>query len=137
MVIPRGQISTEYLIVVMFVMFVVIGMVGAGFFYASQTRDSIKFSQLASFAQTLTDSAASVFYAGEPAQITVTPYLPQGVTSIVINNSEILFTVSTSSGVSRISYSSAVPIEGTLSATEGVKRIRLTALPSGVLIAQV
>ena len=137
----RGQISTEYLIIVGFIMFLIISILGFSLFYSDQIRDRVKLNQLQNFANKLVSSAEQVFYSGEPSKTTITAYLPSGVQSITIppapNNKEIIFSIQTSSGLTIISFSSNVPIgSSSLSNNEGVKRIVVTAGATEVGLAE-
>ena len=123
----RGQISTEYLIVVGFVVFLVISMLGIALFYTSGIRDTIKHSQIEKFAEKFISSAESVFFAGEPSQKKFIGYLPSGVNSIQLNNKDVIINYTTSSGENFIAFKSAVPIEGTITATSGIKSFTLQA----------
>lgn len=130
----NGQISTEYLIIVSFVIFLVIGIAGAGFYYTNQIRDTLKINQLDNFAKKIIHAAESVYYAGEPSRVTIIAYLPLGIKSFEIIENSFVFNISTNSGTSRIAFSSKVPIEGTISLTEGIKKIQLKALEDRVLL---
>ncbi len=130
----RGQISTEYLIVIGFVVFLVLSILAVAFFYTSVTNDQIKVSQVSNFAQKIISSSESVFYAGEPSKLTLTGYIPAGVQSITIASEEIIVSISTSSGVTTMSFSSNVPLSGELSISEGVRRIEVLAQQNEVLI---
>lgn len=132
----RGQISTEYLIVVGFVVFLVLGILGVAFFYTSVTNDQIKVSQVSNFANKIISSAESVFYAGEPSKLTLTGYLPIGVSNFEIMPNEIVVSISTSSGVTTMSFTSNVPLSGNISSSEGVKRIEVLAQQDEVLISE-
>lgn len=132
----RAQISTEYLIIITFIVFIVITILGTAFFYASEIKDAIKFSQLDRFSKKITTSAEAIFYAGEPSQITTTAYLPDGIIAITILNNEIIFEVSTSAGTAKISYSSKVALEGSISNAPGIKKLKLAASSDRVTISQ-
>ena len=132
----KGQISIEYLIVVGFITALVIGMVGIAFIYTGGIEDEIKFNQLESFAKKLVSSAESVFYAGEPSKVEINAYLPRGVDGISIDNREIIFNITTSSGLNSIGYSSNVNVTGSISPSEGTKRIQIIAQSDKVLITQ-
>lgn len=134
--IKRGQISTEYLIVVGFVVFLVLGILGVAFFYTSVTNDQIKVSQVSNFANKVVSSAESVFYAGEPSKLTVTGYLPVGIIAFDILSNEIVVSISTSSGVTKMSFSSNVPLSGNITFSEGVKRLEITAQQNEVVIRE-
>lgn len=130
----RGQISVEYLVVVGFVTLLVIGILGVAVLYSSQLRDSIKFYQLENYAEKITSGSESVFYSGEPSRVTLTAYLPAGVENVEIIDDQIVVSISTTNGIAKNAYKSNVPISGTLSRNEGVKRLHLVATTSGVLV---
>jgi len=132
----RGQISTEYLIILAFVTFIIVGILGTALIYSSEIKDSIKFGQIESFAKKIIASSESVFYSGEPSITTINAYLPDGVTEIEISNKDLTFTVSTSSGVTKISYTSSVTIQGSISASSGLKKLRISATPGTTLIQE-
>lgn len=132
----RGQISLEYLVVVGFVTVLIISTLGAGYFYSSGIRDRIKFNQLSSFSNKVLSSAEAVYYAGEPSKVTLTAYMPPGIQKVEIIDQNLVFTVSTGNGVAKISFTSNVPLLGTLTPTEGVQRIQLIAQPGGVQIVE-
>lgn len=136
MAMKRGQISTEYLIVVGFVTFLIISVVGLAFFYSGSITDRIKLDQIQDFANKIISSAEQVFYAGEPSRVVINAYLPSGVGQIEIVNNNLVFNVSTSSGLTRIAFPSKVQIEGALSLDPGVKRINVVALSDRVQLIE-
>jgi uncharacterized protein (UPF0333 family) len=131
----RGQISTEYLIVVSFVLFIVLTALGIALAYSSQIKDTMKFSQIESFSTKVISQAESVFYSGEPARTTVSAYLPEGINEISIEDYFIVFNVSTKSGNSISSFRSNVNLTGSLSASSGVKRVYINATTNSVIIS--
>jgi len=135
----RGQISSEYLIVVGFVVFLILSVVGVSFFYSNSINDRIKLNQVENFAVKIIENAESVFYLGEPSQVSISIYLPSGVEDIEIVNegsgSSLVFTVETSSGDIIRSFESNVIIEGDLPATEGVKNIKIAAGDDRVILS--
>ena len=123
----RGQISTEYLITVAFIVFLIISTLSVSLFYSDQTRERIRFNQLQNFANKLISGSESVFYSGEPSRATIVAYLPSGVHGIEIIGNELVFNISSYSGTSRIAFTSNVPIQGSISSSEGAKRISIVA----------
>jgi uncharacterized protein (UPF0333 family) len=123
----RGQISIEYLIVISFVTFVVLSVLGLAFFYSSQIRDTIKTNQMQNFCNKIISSAESTFYSGEPSRNTVTGHLPEGITNISIIKNSIFVEMVTSSGTNKIAFPSNVPINGTIPKSAGYKKILLEA----------
>ncbi|MBS3081708.1 hypothetical protein J4416_02080 [Candidatus Pacearchaeota archaeon] len=133
----RGQISLEYLIVVSFVMFAVIVLLGVSLFYASSVQDQIKVNQLSTFANKILNSAESVYYSGEPSKSTITAFLPEGVQDFEIVSNSLVFTFVTSSGTSIVAFESNVPLdEGfELSLNQGVKRLTITTDGDKIYVA--
>ncbi len=137
----RGQIGLEYLIVVAFVVFAVIIILGVSLFYTSSTRDQIKLNQIYTFANKVTSSAASVYYAGEPSKVTIVAYLPEGVYDIRIIDNNIVFTIVTSGGMAVTAFESKVPLDNGASAplfsmNAGLKRIIVRAGTDRVYLSE-
>ncbi len=130
----RGQISVEYLVVISFVTFIALSVLGVAIFYSAEIQDAIKMIQVEQFSQKVISSAESIFYSGEPARITITAYLPRGINSIDIDNKDIIFEILTSSGITKIAFSGNVPMEGNIPTSQGVKTLQLIAQQDKVLI---
>jgi len=128
----KGQISMEYLIIVAFVIFLILGLLGFSYFYSTSVQDTLRINQMSTFANKLLSTAESVFYAGEPSKSTITAYLPKGVTNIQILEQRLVFTYSTASGESKTSFTSPVPISGEISFSEGVQVIQVVAVDNEV-----
>ena len=137
--IKRGQTSIEYLLMVGFITFIIIGILGIAFFYSSSIKDRIKIIQMNNFANKIISTSESVFYAGEPSKATITAHLPDGVESISINEAEDLLIISlqTSSGTTTNAFSSNVPISGSLTSSSGLKKIEIRAEANNIVISQV
>jgi len=132
----NGQASVEYMIIVGFVTFAVVTILALSFFYVGLTRDRIRLNQVESFAAQFINSAESVFFLGEPSQTVASLYLPEGVESIQIDSvtNSLIVTTRTSTGINKRSFSSRVPIQGSVSATEGVKKLSFKAKADYVLV---
>jgi uncharacterized protein (UPF0333 family) len=131
----KAQISTEYLIIVGFIVVFVIIMLGVALYYSSEIRDKMRENQMEQFAHKVIISAESVYYAGEPSKTTISAYLPSGISKIDVLEREISIEFTSGSGNNKISYLSKVPLEGSISKIEGVKRIVVSALPDKVSIS--
>lgn len=130
----RGQVGIEYMILIGFITFIIIGILTLSLFYSGKVKDEIKINQVENFAAQLINSAESVFFAGEPSKTTVRLYLPAGVTNLEINSSYLIITTTVSSGENKRAYKSRVPINGTISSGEGIKKLSLEARESFVQI---
>jgi len=137
---PRyAQVSIEYLLIVGFVTFVVIGILGVAFFYSGAIRDKIKETQINNYANKIVSTSESVFYAGKPSRATVSAYLPDNVEQIEILGYDLIITFSSSSGRNKVAFTSEVQLsEGipSLSTSQGLKRVEIEAEESQVVIKQ-
>ncbi|MFH1307521.1 MAG: hypothetical protein ABIH72_01585 [archaeon] len=129
MFVKRSQSSVEYLIVIGFVTFAVMSILVVAFYYSGVARDRIRVNQLEIFSQKIINSAEAVFFAGEPSKSTFSIYVPEGVYSISIpeNDYYLVVSMSTSSGQIVRAFDSKVPINGTISASNGIKTIVMEA----------
>ncbi len=135
-ILKKGQISTEYIIVVSFIMFLIISTLGIAFFYADNISDRIKMDQVENYARKVISSSERIYYAGEPSKTTLNAFLPSGVKSIEVIDNSLIFDISTSTGANKISFTANVILDGNLSITEGTKRISLTAESNKVKISE-
>lgn len=130
-----AQVSIEYLIVVGFVTFVIITILGIAFFYSGAIKDRIKTTQINNFANKIISTSESIFYYGKPSKATISVYLPDNVKDINITDNNLYITFQTSSGPNKIAFSSKVPISGTLSSGQGLKKIQIEAQDNYVNIS--
>ena len=146
----KSQISFEYLIIMGFVTFVIIGVLAIALFYSGSIKDRIKITQMTDCANKIISSAESVFYSGSPSRATITCYLPEGIQSIGIDipvnghTSDLIFILQTSTGKSTTSFASNVKLQeknpGVTMiklATPGLKKIMLETKYDLVHISQV
>jgi uncharacterized protein (UPF0333 family) len=133
----KGQVSVEYLIVFSFVVFFVIVVLGIALSYSQSIRDSMRFSQVESYANKILSSSESVFYSGVPSKATIQAYIPEAVEKVEIVENSIFITIGSSSGINKIAYPSNVPISGTLSNNQGVKKIEIVANETSITISEV
>lgn len=133
----RGQAGTEYLIIVAFVTFAVMAIIAIAVGVSNTTKDKLKVNQIESFMAQLINAAESVFFSGEPSKTTTSLYLPDGVTNITIYSDSILVKYLSYNGESVRVFSSRVPLNGTISSTEGTKRLLLQARADFVQITPV
>lgn len=132
-----AQASTEYLIIVGFVTFIIIVILGIAFFYSGGIKDQIKTTQINNFANKIISTAESVFYYGEPSKATVSVYLPDNIKQISLTEDNLIITFQTSSGLNVVAFSSKVKMEGAISISQGLKKIEIIAEEDKVAINQV
>ena len=131
----KSQAGIEYMILLGFVTFAVISILIMAYFYSDQIRDRLRLNQVESFASQLVNSAESVFFAGEPSKTTVRLYLPDGIKSIEIVSDAIIINTHLSSGDNLRAFDSNVPLQGTISISEGIKKLSVEAKEDYVLIS--
>ncbi len=136
----KGQVATEYLIVVAFATFLILSILGLSLFYSGQIQDRIKFNHLVNFGNKVVSSAETVFFAGEPSKVTIVAYLPTGVESVTIQDDALVFVIASLTGDNTISFSSDVPIAmdavTPIRPSEGVKRLKIVAGADKVTIGE-
>jgi len=123
----NAQVSMEYLIIMGFVTLVIIIVLGLAVTYSGSIQDNIKVTQINNFANKIIASAESVFYYGEPSKATISAYLPEGIQEIQIAEDTLFISITTSTGLNKIGFSSEVPINGSLTISPGIKRIEISA----------
>ena len=136
----KAQSSMEFLILMGFLTFIIIVILGIGYYYSSTINDRIKSSEINNFANKITSTAEVVFYAGSPSKLTISVHLPKGVGDIQIVDDSIVITYNLTSGKNVISFPSDVPIiedvTAELSSTSGIKNIVIVADEDYAIISQ-
>lgn len=131
----KSQASIEYLIIIGFVTFILIGILGIALYYSGSIKDRIQSMQIGDCAGKIVESAESVYYSGYPSRTTITCSLPENVKSIDILENSLIITYGTSSGISKTAFTSNVPISGNITQFSGTRKIRITAEQSSASIA--
>ncbi|MCK5342397.1 MAG: hypothetical protein KAR20_03285 [Candidatus Heimdallarchaeota archaeon] len=130
----------EFLILMGFLTFVIIGILGVGYYYSGTTNDRIKSSQVGSFVNKIISTSETVFYAGEPSKATISARLPEGIQDIEIINNTVVITYYLATGQNKISFSSNVPIAedstAEISSDSGIKNLIIVANSTHAVISQ-
>ena len=123
------------MIIIGFVTLAVLSILALSTIYSNQTKDKIRLNQVESFGNQLINNAETVFFSGEPSEVTVNLYIPDGVSKIEIISNSLVMTTRTSSGTNIMSFDSMVPIQNViLSPTEGIKSLSIKAREEYVVI---
>ena len=138
MELKRGQVSVEYLILVGFLTFIIIGILGLSFYYSNSVQDQIKSTQVQSFANKLISTSERVFYSGKPSKATITAYLPEGIQSIEFYEGGIVIAYKTASGLNKNHFESNVQIFiNNIDLGSGIKKLEVTANETTAIITQI
>jgi len=119
----KAQATTEYLILLSFVMGIVLVLVVLFQSYSQETQDKIRMTQAEQIARKIADAAEKVYYLGEPSRVTIKAHIPGNVKAINIGNKEIFFVLNTQQGDNEIGTISKVNITGSLPTNEGIYEI--------------
>jgi hypothetical protein len=133
----NAQSSVEYLIIAGFVCFMIIGILSLALVYSGSIRDRIRINQITNSANKIISASESVFYAGSPSKSTTIVYFPENIKNSEILEDSLIFTIQTSSGISKISFSSKVPIQGSLNVSYGLNKIQILAQTNQVEISNI
>ena len=131
----KSQVSIEYLMIMGFVVVMTIPLLVLYYTYTTNSRDEIITSQVNQIATRIVDAAESVYFLGEPSQTTIRVYIPNQIKGASLDNKEILFNVSTRTGVSEIVQISSVNLTGSLPINQSTYSITLKASSTGVEIS--
>ena len=130
----------ELLILMGFLTFVIIGILGIGYVYSNTINDRIKSNQINGFATKIASTSETVFYSGEPSKATISAHLPKNVQDIEIIDDTIVITYRLATGQNKIAFPSDVPIienpSARLTATSGIKNIVIVANQTHAIISQ-
>lgn len=123
----KGQVSLEFMLVVgfMFVMLTPILILYAN--TQNDTTDAIVQASLLRAGNTMRDVAERVYFAGEPAQETVTITMPKNVRNASIDGKDQVYRVTSGTGSYDMRVRGVAPLNGTLPRTEGTYNVVIRA----------
>ena len=132
----KGQISTEYLIVVGFALLLTIPTVIVFFTESSKNVAEVNTIQAKQIARKIVDNAEEVYYLGAPSTTTIKVIMPQGIQNITIKNRYILITLNGAGQTpNQVLEQSLVNITGNLTPGSGMHTIRIENLGDRVNIS--
>lgn len=132
---PRAQVSVEYLLIIGFIAVVTVPLIILYYNYTADSSDEIVASQINQIANKIVDAAESVYYLGEPSQTTIKAHIPGQIVGAGLDNKEVIFNVSTRTGISEIVKVSSVDLSGSLPIEKGIYSITLKARTTDVEIS--
>ena len=123
----NSQISVEYMIIIGFTAVITIPLIIIYYTFTQDSRDEISSAQINQIAKTISDSAESVYYFGEPSQTNLKIDMPDNVVLSNLSNNEIVFRIMTRTGEADIVQSSLVNITGSLPVKKGIYTVTIKA----------
>jgi uncharacterized protein (UPF0333 family) len=134
----RGQAAFEYLMIFSIVIVLLLALVMYAGDMTTRNQEDLKVSNTISVVNEIAESANIVRTQGRPSQVTLDSiYIPDGVESINITGNMILMKVRISSGTTDVFAISKATMVGSISASQGIKRIRIRAEETYVNITEV
>lgn len=130
----KAQVSFEYVIIMGFVVFAIIGIMTVALIYSLNIRDRIKNNEIEGCIDKIVTTAESVYYSGKPSRATIKCFMPEGIDLVNITSKEIILYRQSSSGVNIRSFPSNVPLYEKNFTLVGVRRIKIEALDNNVNI---
>ena len=137
-----GQVSIEYMIIIGFVTVITIPLIIIYHSFIQESNDEITSTQVSQIAKKIVDAAESVYYLGEPSQTTLKVNIPDNVVAVDLEKGsletsyyEVIFNISTKSGIAEIVQNSPVNITGSLPVNKGTYTITVKAKPDYVEVS--
>lgn len=124
----------EYLLIIGFAALMIIPLFILYEVYTSNSGDEIITSQIYQIEHKIIDAAETIYFLGIPSQTTIKVYIPKQISSASLERREILYNLTTRSGITEIVQVSSVNLTGALPTKPGLYTIRLNASDIGVKI---
>jgi uncharacterized protein (UPF0333 family) len=132
----RGQAAFEYLMLFS----IALSILGVLVLYSQQiterNREDIRIANAITAVNKIAEASNIVYTQGKPSQITLSVYIPEMISSIEFNDNIIIMKVNISSGVSDIFATSKAPLQGSISVSSGIKKIKVIAEENYVNITE-
>lgn len=111
-------------------------MLVVSYYYINSSKRRIGDTQLEALGQSIVGSAESIFYEGQPSQITITIYVPDNVDFIEVTDYAIVINSTTDAGTSSRAFISDVLLDSDsgILATEGTHKLLIKASSDRVYI---
>ena len=132
----KAQSSSEFLLVVGFLLVILIPLIIIGFIYPQQGESQITAGQVTGMAMQIADAAEEVYYIGDPAKTTLKIYMPKNVESVEVIDDSIIFKVRTINGLTDVVEKLPFNATGNLTATEGTKIVKVESRGDNIWISE-
>ncbi len=124
--------SIEFVITVGFAMLMIIPLTLLLYEHTTTTYEDVNNNQAGLIARKITDTANAVYFLGQPSTITIKVFMPDDISSINITGRELVMVSETSSEIVSIAD---INLTGSLSASSGLRFIKISALENQVNIS--
>ena len=131
----KAQVSMEFLMVVGLALMMTLPLIVLFYQQSENLNTGILDSQIDKVASEIRDAADEVYYLGYPSKKTVTIYVPEGVNSISIYNTSIMFLVESANGDYEVVKWSVANLTGVLQTYPGIHHVVVEAQEGYVSIS--
>ncbi len=138
----EAQVSVEYMFLIGFATIITIPLIIIYQTFNQESSDEISSAQIDQIAKKIVDAAESVYYLGEPSQTTLRANIPGNVVAVDLEKGsletgyyEVIFNISTKSGIVEIVQNSVVNITGSLPINKGTYIITVKAMSGHVEVS--
>lgn len=134
MFLKRGQVSFEYLVIFAVAAIMIIPLMLIFAHQSSSIEADIAYAQAQSALSKISASAEEIYFQGPPARKTLRVKFPEGLTEVRVEESAIVFKLSTSDGVFELFEDTSAKLSGDIDSFGGVHVLVFEALEDSVLI---
>ncbi len=132
----KGQVSMEYLVIVGIASLIILPLLVLFLMQMNDVTESMTLSQLNKIGDELVSSANEVYYLGEPAQNTLSFYLPGHVDEIYSQDEMLVMVVSLRASSFSIVKYAAIDLDVNISNYPGVHKVKVMAQSNNVSITE-
>ncbi len=133
----KGQVSTEYLMVVGFSLLILVPVLAAFFLQTQDLQDSVDLNAAKEAVRTIAENADLVYTMGPPTTVVIKVRVPDKVTKVSFQGRQVTMEVETAAGLSDVFETASANMTGNMSAESGTHKLKLTAQSSSVQITEI
>lgn len=132
----RAQVSMEFLMIITITSLMTIPLIVLFLKESQSAGEQVSLAQVSQVARRIADSAESVHAFGEPTALVLKVYLPPGIDSLLIDNSEFIFIVNNNGNKVSIVVPTSINMSGSIGVNPGIHNIKVTAIANYVNISE-
>ena len=132
----RAQVSMEFLVLMALTFLITIPLIIFFFQESQSATEEVNLAQVGQVVRRIAGAAELVYSFGEPSSVTLKVYVPSGVDTVLISNTEIAFVVNNKGSLLSVFETVTMNVTGNLSTGQGIHNIKVTAINNSVVISE-
>ena len=105
----KGQASFEYILIIALTFAIIVPTTYLFYSYSKESAQEITDAQITKIGRSIIDASETIFYSGTGSKTTLDLNIPNNIINVaIIDGRELVFNVTTSSGISEILFFSSV-----------------------------